>query len=138
VAIKIYTYYSSLFLSEVKVSFTDGIFSSFEVIEAGQKKESAKGAFNLYILQEAFIKAAIENKVKLTEINREVSFDMFWDAYAEKNCGKKKAIQSWEKLPKEEQLKAFDYIKKYNSILNTTKTAKAYATTYLNQARWDI
>lgn len=75
--------------------------------------------------------------VTITEINQEVTFDMFWNRYDEKiRSSKKKAIARWGKMSHGEQLRAFRFISKYESNI-LPGTAKKYAETYLNAELWN-
>jgi len=73
----------------------------------------------------------------LTQVELEVTFDMFWNKYNEKiRSSKKKSLTTWNRLPKAERMKAYNFINKYDqSIL--PGTAKKYAETYLNSEIWN-
>ena len=74
--------------------------------------------------------------VTITEINQEVTFDMFWNRYDEKiRSSKKKALSGWNKMSKANQVRAFRFISKYESNI-LPGTAKKYAETYLNAELW--
>ena len=74
--------------------------------------------------------------VTITEMNQDVTFDMFWNRYDEKlRSSKKKALSKWNKMSKGEQLRAFRFITKYESNI-LPGTAKKYAETYLNAELW--
>jgi hypothetical protein len=75
--------------------------------------------------------------VTITEINQEVTFEMFWNRYDEKiRSSKKKALSGWNKMSKANQVRAFRFISKYESNI-LPDTAKKYAETYLNAELWD-
>ncbi len=74
--------------------------------------------------------------VTITEINQEVTFEMFWNRYDEKiRSSKKKAMAGWNKMSKASQVRAFRFISKYESNI-LPGTAKKYAETYLNAELW--
>lgn len=74
---------------------------------------------------------------KLTEISQNVTFEMFWNKYNEKErSSKKRTLQKWNRMGKADQAKAYYYIQKYlNSI--AVGVAKKYAETYLNAELWN-
>jgi hypothetical protein len=74
---------------------------------------------------------------KLTEIKLEITFEMFWQKYDDKQVSsKKKAAAKWNKMTKTDQLKAFNFINTYfNNISGGTR--KKYAETYLNAELWN-
>ncbi len=72
----------------------------------------------------------------LTQVEIEVTFDMFWNKYNEKlRSSKKKSLTTWSRLPKAERTKAYNYINKYEQSIQGT--AKKYAETYLNSEIWN-
>ena len=74
--------------------------------------------------------------VTITEIDQEVTFEMFWNRYDEKiRSSKKKALAGWNKMSKASQVRAFRFISKYESNI-LPGTAKKYAETYLNAELW--
>lgn len=74
--------------------------------------------------------------VTITEINQDVTFDMFWTRYDEKiRSSKKKTIARWNKMSPGEQIRAYRFISKYESNI-LPGTAKKYAETYLNTELW--
>ena len=72
----------------------------------------------------------------ITEINRTVTFDDAWKMYHDEFGSKKKALAKWNKMPEAETLKAFDYIKKYQTK-KPDGVAKMYFLTYLNAELWN-
>lgn len=72
----------------------------------------------------------------LTEIKQEVTFADAWKRYHDENGSKKKAEAKWNKMPKAEQLKAFEYIPKYLAK-KPEAVPKLYFATYLNEERWN-
>lgn len=78
---------------------------------------------------------AKKNKLIITEILPDLSFDTFWKKYANTNGSKKKAESIWDKFDDKKRNLAINYIKKYMQTLGTT--TQAYATTYLNGEYWE-
>jgi hypothetical protein len=74
---------------------------------------------------------------KLTEVKQDITFEMFWNRYDEKDrSSKKRALAKWNKMSKAQQAKAYYHIQKYfNSI--PVGVAKKYAETYLNAELWN-
>lgn len=131
---------SVAFTGEVVLNFNDfGLLTGFDT--QGAELTEAQQIYFLKRLPKEL--SAIErllagsNTAKLTEINTEVSFDMFWNRYNEKvRSSKKKAYARWVKMPQAEQIKAYNYINKYNRSLGTG-IARKYAETYLNAELWN-
>jgi len=76
---------------------------------------------------------ALKNKIALTEIKPDLSFQTFWDRYG-KLGSRPKAEKPWEKLSEKNKNLAMNYIPKYIQSLGST--SQAYASTYLNGQYW--
>ena len=75
---------------------------------------------------------------KLIEVVEIVTFTMFWDAYNYKTLSHKiKTERAWNKLSDADQIKAFQFIPKYNKEIGKTGIAKMHAQTYLNSFLWN-
>jgi len=73
----------------------------------------------------------------LTEINENISFDMFWVLYDDKiNSSKKRASQKWNKMTPADQHRAYHYIRRYFANI-PQGTRKKFAETYLNAELWN-
>jgi len=67
-------------------------------------------------------------------VPQDLSFSAFWDSYKYKQGGSKKETQKyWDNMPKEQQIKALQYIPKYDNHLKLKGTAKVYAIRYLKK-----
>lgn len=67
----------------------------------------------------------------------EVTFEMFWNRYNEKDrSSKKKTLLKWNRLSREQQLLAYDYVNTYFKNI-PSGIAKKYAETYLNSEIWN-
>ncbi len=67
----------------------------------------------------------------------ELTFEMFWNKYDEKQLSsKKKAQAKWDKITKTEQMKAYRFVDVYFSHI-PSGTRKKYAETYLNAELWN-
>ena len=84
---------------------------------------------------ENFVKTS--NTVTLVQVELEVSFEMFWNKYNEKlRSSKKKSQVTWNRLPKAEQMKAYNYIRRYEQNI-PGGVLKKYAETYLHSEIWN-
>ena len=80
---------------------------------------------------------SIVKKGKLTEIT-DLSFERFWTDYKLKIGNKARAEKLWNGLQESERIAVFESLAKYNYYLKTHQgIAKAHATTFLNQRRWE-
>ena len=133
-----YLYFSSKFDRDIKMTFNaSGILTSFEVVNGDELTTVSADPMAFPTKEATFLTNTAAKKVKVTELERVVTFVMFWDKYAYKDCGKSKCEASWNKLSKEDQIKAFDYIVVYDRRLKMNGLAKLYATTYLNKKPWE-
>ncbi len=72
---------------------------------------------------------------KLTKI--EVTFALFWDKYNDKvHSSRKRTLAKWDRMPKAEQVKAYNYVGFYLSTLRKWQERKN-AETYLNAELWN-
>ena len=76
------------------------------------------------------------SKMVITEVGLDISFENFWSRYNYK-VGKKEAETAWKKLSDADQIKAFQFIWKYNREIAKTGIAKMHAQTYLNSYLWN-
>ncbi|WP_317899450.1 hypothetical protein [Aurantibacillus circumpalustris] len=136
---KTYQYHSQKFKSDVTVSYNKhGILTGFNVLSgnAVDQLHSHDREFKNFFYEVDFIASAKQHGLKIIEVQRVVTFEMFWKDYEEKNCGRTKAEACWNRMSKFDQVEAYDFIKAFNGILKLNQTAKPYATTYLNSKRW--
>lgn len=129
--IRQYQYFSTGFNCNVRLSYSDGLLQAAEI--ENPQADYIKEPKAFFITHEdVFLKSCSTHKIDIVQIDRDVTFDMFWAKYDYKQSGKAPALKAWEKLTKEEQLQAFDYIPAYNSHLKQKQTAKKYGSSYLN------
>jgi hypothetical protein len=77
------------------------------------------------------------DNVTITEVNEEVTFDMFWNRYDDKiNSSRKRTLQKWNKMTPADRSRAFRYIPRYFSHV-PQGTRKKFAETYLNAELWN-
>lgn len=73
----------------------------------------------------------------LTEEAEKVTFQMFWDRYADKaRSSKVKTERVWNRMPEGERVKAYRYVNRYKSAIPQGVCMK-YAATYLNDQMWN-
>lgn len=76
---------------------------------------------------------------RLAEVPTDLSFPIFWDAYAHKVGNKKRAEKLWNALDEGERAAALAALPRYASFLITRPTMeKAFAETWLSQRRWEV
>lgn len=76
--------------------------------------------------------------VKIEPIPEDLSFEKFWDTYNHKYGSKPRAERLWMSLPEAEKMKAMRHLNQYEYYLKCNPgIAKAHASTYLNQTRWN-
>jgi hypothetical protein len=79
-----------------------------------------------------------KGKVEIVEVPTDLSFEVFWEAYAYKVGKKERVKKKWEAMPEGERTKALAHIKKYNHFLSERPhMERKYAETYLNCAEWN-
>lgn len=136
--IRTYQIYSKPLVCNVRISYKDGIIHSFEADSpAFPVEECDKNRYVLFFTETGFLEAAKTHDISVTEIKREITFEMFWDRYNHKTVGGKiEADKAWKKLSKVDQMEAYDYIAYYESQLKLNPVPKLYAASYLNKKRW--
>lgn len=80
--------------------------------------------------------AALTKDATFVEKQMEVTFDMFWNRYNDKERSSKKKTEAyWKKMTTADQVKAYLFIPKYERRRGTAE--KKYATTYLRDELWN-
>lgn len=137
---KKYLLTSTAFTGEVEFTFNDsGILESFDA-----KRADLSAIQQLWILKEMpsnineVQRILVGSKTAtLTEIKEEITFEMFWNRYDEKQrSSKKKAEMRWKRMKETDQIKAFKYIQRYEQSI-PQGVCKKYAETYLNAEQWN-
>ena len=130
---------SDKFKGEVVFEFTNNLLTKYDTSSAELDDNQILWLASYFPREIAKIKdfLAPSESAKFTEIKQEITFEMFWKKYDDKvNSSKKKTQTRWEKMSKNEQLKAHNYIQKYFASL-PHGTRKKYAETYLNAELWN-
>jgi hypothetical protein len=134
-----YEYHSVIFNGPVQVTYNEhGILVAFEVMDRHEVKEvdARLEQFKNFYHEAAFLASATEHKLKMVKVDKTPSFEQFYDAYKNKDGGRLKAEQAWNKLNKTDKILALAFIPKLDQKKAQTGEAKPYAQTYLNQRRW--
>ncbi len=138
---KIYEVHSELFGGAVRMTFNEpGVLIRFEAVNQDVDKlnydaDQQVPSIRLRLTLSGFLSMCEAYRLKPLEISREITFDMFWDKYAYK-VDKPLAMEAWNKLTKEDQLAAFDFIPRYNAQLKQSGLARKYAVRYLKHKPW--
>ncbi|MCF8339210.1 MAG: hypothetical protein K9I74_14630 [Bacteroidales bacterium] len=128
----------------LQINFTyneNGLLIAFEIREGDITLEQLRFIRKYLPLKEKELDvwaSALKGKVEIDEVPEDLSFDRFWNEYNYKVGNKQRAEKPWNKLGDAEKLKVLKSIPKYEYWLATHQgIAKAHATTYLNQRRWE-
>ena len=136
---KRYTLTSDKFKGEIIFEFTDLVLTKYDTGSAeltdAQIVYFAKNLPRELAEVEAFLSKS--PSAKFEEIKEEITFDMFWNRYDDKqSSSKKKTLTKWNKMKQSEQIKAYNHIPKYFMSL-PPNTRKKFAETYLNAELWN-
>lgn len=75
---------------------------------------------------------------KVEQLQQDLSFNAFWNAYSYKVGNKTRAEKLWNALKDTDKAKAFSYLKTYaNYLLLNPSIQKLYPETYLSQKRFN-
>jgi hypothetical protein len=130
---------SEKFKGEVLFEFTDSILTKYDTSDAELSEEQTMHLAKKLPRELADVKnwLAESHTSSFLEIIQEITFDLFWDRYDDKvNSSRKRSLIKWNKMSKNEQRKAFNYIQKYFMSI-PFGTRKKYAETYLNAELWN-
>lgn len=135
-----YSLKSSLWEGEILLTYDmHGFIQSFSM-ERAQMTELQQQSFLRFLprttgdLDNMLLKY---DHLNCSTVALEVSFEMFWNKYDEKiRSSKKRSEKIWARLSKSDQLKAYNFISKYNNSISPG-VARKYAETYLNAELWN-
>ena len=130
---------SDKFKGEVLFEFTDSILTKYDTSNAELSDKQMMYIASILPRDLSCVNVLFEHSAsaKFTEIKQEITFEMFWNKYDDKaNSSKIKTEKKWNKMPISEQIKAYNHIQKYFSVI-PFGTRKKYATTYLNDELWN-
>jgi hypothetical protein len=116
-----------------------GWLVGFQIVEdIALNKDLITGIIGSALTMQRLMESCAANGIKVYQEPADLSFDAFWKAYNYKQGGsKKKAEMIWLKMTDAQKAAAIAYIPSYNRHLAANNIPKAYATTYLNQERWN-
>lgn len=135
-----YSLTSEAFTGEVVFSFNDaGLLISYDATGANLSEKQQIFLLRNIPRELAEVKAMLANSpsAKFVQINKEITFDMFWNRYDEKTRSSKKTAETvWKRMSVTDRNKAYWFIPKYfSSIL--PGVPKKYAETYLRKELWN-
>jgi hypothetical protein len=134
-----YVMTSNSFTGHVEFDYDDhtGLMNLYSISNAALSE-----AQQIWILKNlprelAEAQALLDKHPHITFKPEDVNFDMFWQTYDDKiNSSRKRAQKAWDRMGKEQQVKAYQFIKTY--FMNVPfGTRKKYAETYLNAELWN-
>jgi hypothetical protein len=115
----------------------NGVLCSLETSQAQLRSRQVEYIFrNAAIFFDELPQFLATTKMKSVEVVEDVTFDMFYAAFGNKE-GRKKAEAAWNKMSEAEQLKAYHYIPILKTKKQISGQALPYPASYLNQARWN-
>jgi len=83
---------------------------------------------------EAFVQ---QHKLKLSQVQQDLSFEAFWNAYKYKVGKKARTERLWNSLSKQERELVFVAIPRYRRFIAFKNQESAYAETWLNNKMWE-
>lgn len=134
---RVYQYNSHGCQSNVRLYYQDGLLLKVE-IETPKEPMPDKKSAPFKLKEEDFIAACIQYKIPYTEVDRAVTFEIFWDKYSKGFPGssKKKSQERWNKLSVVDQVSAYDFIDQYNAWVKLNGIGRKLCETYLHQEPW--
>lgn len=136
---KTYQIHSAVFNATLEFKYAEnGVLTAFKInTEDVNAVQVENFVAKMMVEEQGFLALCKRLKIQVTEVLADLSFTAFWDKYNYKDGGsKKKAELLWNKLPEGERTQALQHITRYEQHLARQNIAKAYATTYLNNAYW--
>jgi hypothetical protein len=122
---------------DVLFTYVNGFCVGFEIRVMQIETSVVEAIHAKFPFKEEMVKQVSSNpEAKVTVIQEDLSFDVFWTRYDNKIGNKARAEKLWNGLSVAQKQMALDYIKKYNAFLAEKGTAKLYPETYLNQKRF--
>jgi len=135
---KKYSITSLSFSGEIIYSFDEkDMFIGMEV-KATLSETQLRHFFSYMPISSAQLKATIgaSKKVTVTEVIENITFQMFWDRYDDKERSSKKRSQTaFNRLNQGNQAKAYHHILKYFRTKGNAE--KKYCETYLSAELWN-
>jgi len=138
---KTYKVFSSKYDCYLSFTYLNGLLCGFQFENESEIRldvDSLVGILEASLTFENLTHFAKSRKMAVVEVQADLSFEAFWNAYNYKDGGSKKKAQAiWGRLSETNKAAAMASLPKYEQFLKRSQTAKAFATTYLNQERWN-
>lgn len=131
---KRYQYHSNGTGSVITLTYINGLLQGVE-LEPYEAHLDTNARAQFFISEVLFLKSCQQHKLQYTEIGLDITFDMFWERYGYKT-DKALAMEAWQKMSKDDQVKAYNFIPRYNSQLKSSGLARKYAVRYLKHKPW--
>ncbi len=129
---------SASFTGQVKITYNEANYlAALDISEPLSHKQYNWLLSNLPFHMDAIpaFKKLLANAT-IIEKKIEVTFEMFWNRYNDKErSSKKKTLTAWDKLSEADQVKAYLFIPVYERKRGNAD--KKYATTYLSDQLWN-
>lgn len=125
----------------VYFTYSDGLLVHFDASEGvhPQQVEWLHNNMPLKYSDFAAFKAKIEKtKAKIVEVQKDLSFEAFWELYNYKKGKKDSCKRTWEGISQADKVLAMNYIKVYKKFLADRPHVECmYPQSYLNRAEWN-
>lgn len=134
---KIYQVNSTTFGSDVQLTYNhNGCLVGYQVMNNDIAGIPKGVNIRLQLNEEEFLQQMKAHNMKVTEVDRNITFEIFYERYAYK-VDKSLAEAEWNKLTKVDQLAAFDFVPKYYAQLKLNGgLGKKYPVRYLKHKPW--
>jgi len=140
----VYTMSSPAFPGEVVFKFDQsGLMVGYDITGANLNEQQKKWLLidrprTLNELKELLKQSRTAHLTQRKDYKENVLFDDFWNAYDYKALSSKiKTKRLWDKMKQVDRDRAYNFIGKYDRMINKESIAKKYATTYLNDRLWE-
>lgn len=130
---------SEAFIGEIEYVYDDlGRLSKFDIRATLDQKKYEWILNNIPISPEVLLANLKKvNALRVLEVLGEVTFEVFWQRYANKgNSSKKRANMKWNRMVTAEQIKAYRYLDTYFCNIKSGTEPK-HVETYLNAELWN-
>lgn len=128
----------------VYFSYLNGLLVHFDASDGVHPEQVEWLHKNMPLKYEDFaaFKAKIEGnkarKAKIIEVQKDLSFDAFWEMFNYKKGKKDSCKRTWEGMSQSDKVLALNYIKVYKKFLADRPHIEClYPQSYLNRAEWN-
>jgi len=113
-----------------------GTLSQLDMNSADMDAELTSVFMRIVPIVESGLATAFKKDTTIVQEDFKVSFDDFWNAYNHK-INKKRCIPLWDRMTKNQQVKAFYSIRDYDKFLKNNKRMKCDPENYLRNEMWE-